>query len=46
MWKIHNEVIGISPSEEIVINELNGPNGTAKEEVDIANTLNDFFFQL
>ena len=43
MWKVLNEVIGRSPSEKTVINELNGPNGTAKEEFDIVKTRIDIF---
>ena len=42
MWKILIEVIGRSSSIKTVMNELIGPNGTAKEMVDIAITLNDF----
>ena len=43
MWKIVKEVIGGSPSKNNAIDELNGPNVTAKEKVDIANTQDDFF---
>ena len=43
MCKIPNEVIGKSSSKLSVIKDFNGSNGAAKEEVDIANTPNNFF---
>ena len=37
------EVIGKIPSKKTALNELSAPSGTAKNEVVIANTVNDFF---
>ena len=38
-------MIGRSPSKKSGNDDVNGPNGAAKEKFDFANTQNDVFFK-